>query len=142
MIILFFIFIPKIACVTTPMYRSPEQVDLWTNYEIGVKSDVWALGCVLYMLCFLKHPFEDSAKLRILNANYVLSNDSRYTCFHDILKGCFQVDPNKRFDVLTILDRLAAISETKGWNLKGLLTITVGLVDVLLKKYFNFFYFV
>ncbi|XP_031636854.1 cyclin-G-associated kinase-like isoform X2 [Contarinia nasturtii] len=109
----------QLAFITTPMYRCPEQLDLWSNHEIGPKSDIWALGCVLYYLCFQKHPFEDSAKLRIVNANFKLPGDSRYLCFHDIIKGCLQVDPNKRFDVSMVLDRLGAISETKGWPLRG-----------------------
>uniref|UniRef100_A0A6B2E633 Cyclin-G-associated kinase n=1 Tax=Phlebotomus kandelakii TaxID=1109342 RepID=A0A6B2E633_9DIPT len=109
----------QLATVTTPMYRSPEQLDTWANYQIGPKSDVWALGCILYCLCFQKHPFEDSAKLRIINANYSLPGDSRYLCFHDVIKGCLQVDPSKRFDISTVLDRLAAISESREWSLKG-----------------------
>ncbi|XP_059616467.1 cyclin-G-associated kinase-like [Phlebotomus argentipes] len=109
----------QLATVTTPMYRSPEQLDTWANYQIGPKADVWALGCILYCLCFQKHPFEDSAKLRIINANYTLPGDSRYVCFHDIIKGCLQVDPNKRFDISTVLERLAAISESMEWSLKG-----------------------
>lgn len=107
------------------MYRCPEQLDLWSNYPIGTKSDIWALGCVIFYLCFQRHPFEDSAKLRIVNANFTLPSDSRYTCFHDIIKGCLQVDPNKRFDVSMILDRLGAISETKGWPLKGPVKLNV-----------------
>lgn len=68
------------------MYRAPEQVDTWSNHEIGVPSDIWALGCILYMLCFRKHPFEDSAKLAILNANYnIPSNDFKYKVFHSII---------------------------------------------------------
>lgn len=115
----------QLASVTTPMYRSPEQLDMWANYPIGVKTDVWALGCVLYFLCFRKHPYEDSAKLGIINANFTMPGDPRYSCFHDVIKGCFQVDPNKRFDISTVLDRLAAISETKGWPLKGPLNLKV-----------------
>ncbi|XP_021693131.1 cyclin-G-associated kinase [Aedes aegypti] len=108
---------------TTPMYRSPEQLDTWANYPIGIKTDVWALGCILFCLCYRKHPFDDSAKLRIINANYTIPNDSRYACFNEIIKGCLQVDPSKRFDVSMILERLAAISETKGWPLKGPLVL-------------------
>ncbi|XP_029716298.2 cyclin-G-associated kinase [Aedes albopictus] len=108
---------------TTPMYRSPEQLDTWNNHPIGIKTDVWALGCILFCLCYRKHPFEDSAKLRIINANYTIPNDSRYACFNEIIKGCLQVDPAQRFDVSMILERLAAISETKGWSLKGPLTL-------------------
>lgn len=107
------------------MYRSPEQLDLWSNFVIGTKCDIWAIGCIIYYICFQKHPFEDSAKLRIVNANYALPGDSRYKCFHEIIKGCLQVDPSKRFDYSQILDRLGAISETKGWPLKGSLELKV-----------------
>lgn len=98
----------QLASITTPMYRCPEQLDLWSNHGIGAKSDIWALGCVIYYLCFQKHPFEDSAKLRIVNANYSLPGDSRYQFFHEIIRGCLQVDPNKRFDVSMILDRIGS----------------------------------
>ncbi|CAG9806410.1 unnamed protein product [Chironomus riparius] len=108
---------------TTPMYRAPEQLDTWNNYQIGVKTDVWALGCILFCLCYKKHPFEDGAKLGIINGNYTIPNDSRFGCFNDIIKGCFVVDPSNRFDVNVILERLGAISETKGWSLKGELGI-------------------
>uniref|UniRef100_A0A182I920 Cyclin-G-associated kinase n=1 Tax=Anopheles arabiensis TaxID=7173 RepID=A0A182I920_ANOAR len=105
---------------TTPMYRAPEQLDTWANYPIGIKMDVWALGCILYCLCYRKHPFEDSAKLRIINANYTIpANDARYACFSDVIRGCLQVDPHQRFDTATVLERLAAIAETKGWPLKA-----------------------
>ena len=39
------------------MYRAPEMCDLYSNLEIGPASDVWALGCIAYALCFRKHPF-------------------------------------------------------------------------------------
>ena len=56
------------AANTTPMYRAPEMLDTWNNYPINYQADIWALGCILYYLCYLKHPFEDSAKLRyVLN---------------------------------------------------------------------------
>lgn len=101
------------------MYRCPEQLDMYSNYPIGSKCDIWSLGCILYYICFQKHPFEDSAKLRIVNANYTFPSDSRYVCFHELMRGCLQVDPRHRFDVNQIQDRLGAISETKGWPLKG-----------------------
>ncbi|XP_055639896.1 cyclin-G-associated kinase [Toxorhynchites rutilus septentrionalis] len=109
---------------TTPMYRSPEQLDTWNNYPIGIKTDIWALGCIIFCLCYRKHPFEDSAKLRIINANYTIPNDSRYTCFTEIIRGCLQVDPQRRFDIAMVLERLAAIAESKGWPLKAPLGLT------------------
>lgn len=45
------------TCVGTPYYLSPE---LCTGNPYNAKSDVWALGCVLYEMCTLKHPFDAS----------------------------------------------------------------------------------
>lgn len=41
--------------VGTPQYLSPEMCD---NKPYGKKSDVWALGCILYELCSLKKAFD------------------------------------------------------------------------------------
>lgn len=109
----------KLAAFTTPMYRAPEQLDTWQNFPIGPKSDVWALGCILFCLCYQKHPFEDSAKLRIINGNFTIPSSAKYSCFSETIKGCLIVDPVKRFDISTVLERLASISETKEWSLKG-----------------------
>eukprot|EP00753_Platysulcus_tardus_P005466 PLAT13367.1.p1 GENE.PLAT13367.1~~PLAT13367.1.p1 ORF type:complete len:233 (-),score=71.72 PLAT13367.1:258-956(-) len=43
------------TAVGTPYYLSPE---LCEDKPYNRKSDVWALGCVLYELCTLKHPFD------------------------------------------------------------------------------------
>ncbi len=43
------------TCIGTPYYMSPE---LFKNLQYNHKSDVWALGCVLYELCTLKHAFD------------------------------------------------------------------------------------
>lgn len=69
------------------MYRAPEMLDTWSNSEVGVKVDIWSLGCILYILCYRKHPFEDSSKLRIINANFQIPNDPKYKCFQDLIKG-------------------------------------------------------
>ena len=46
-----------------------------------------ALGCVLFTLCYEKHPFEDSAKLRILNANYAFpKNDSKFVGVQELIR--------------------------------------------------------
>ncbi|XP_013922060.1 PREDICTED: serine/threonine-protein kinase Nek5 isoform X3 [Thamnophis sirtalis] len=41
--------------VGTPYYLSPEICE---NKPYNNKTDIWSLGCVLYELCTLKHPFE------------------------------------------------------------------------------------
>lgn len=72
---------------TTPMYRAPEMLDTWNNHAITCQADIWALGCVLYLLCFNRHPFEDSAKLRIINGNYTIpEGDTKYQHFHQLIR--------------------------------------------------------
>ena len=41
--------------VGTPYYLSPE---LCEEKPYNEKSDIWSLGCILYELCSLKHPFD------------------------------------------------------------------------------------
>ena len=41
--------------VGTPYYLSPE---LCEEKPYNNKSDIWSLGCVLYEMCTLRHPFE------------------------------------------------------------------------------------
>lgn len=43
--------------VGTPYYLSPE---LCEEKPYNTKSDVWALGCVLYELCAHRHPFSSA----------------------------------------------------------------------------------
>lgn len=74
------------------MYRTPEMVDLYANRPITEKADVWALGCLLYKLCFMVHPFEDSGILRILNANYSLPEEDRaFGAFHGTISECLHL---------------------------------------------------
>lgn len=43
--------------IGTPYYMSPE---IFTNKPYNLKSDVWALGCVLYEMTTLCHAFDAS----------------------------------------------------------------------------------
>ncbi|CAH1122615.1 unnamed protein product [Ceutorhynchus assimilis] len=119
----------SLAQFTTPMYRAPEMVDTWSNHFIGPPVDIWALGCILYTLCFMKHPYDDSAKLRIINGNYTIPPDPKFSCFHDIIRGCFQTNPEHRLTITGILERLAAIAETRGYNLKAPLPFKIDLIQ-------------
>ena len=33
---------------TTPAYRAPEICDLYSNFPIDQRQDMWALGCLLF----------------------------------------------------------------------------------------------
>lgn len=49
----------QMAKYTTPMYRAPEMMDTWNNEPIGPPVDCWALGCIIYSLITLRHPFPE-----------------------------------------------------------------------------------
>ncbi|XP_052833700.1 cyclin-G-associated kinase-like [Octopus bimaculoides] len=117
----------EIAKNTTPMYRAPEMLDLYQNFPINEAGDIWALGCLLFQLCFAEHPFEDSAKLRILNANYSIpESDTKFTVFHDLIRSMLQIDPRQRPNINSIIDRLQEIAVARDVDLKGHLNLTNG----------------
>ncbi|KAF7554657.1 hypothetical protein G7046_g6765 [Stylonectria norvegica] len=66
---------------TTLQYRSPEMIDVYRKQPMNEKSDIWALGVLLYKLCYYTTPFEDQGQLAILNASYRYSNPT----MHEIL---------------------------------------------------------
>ncbi|XP_060004957.1 cyclin-G-associated kinase isoform X2 [Lagenorhynchus albirostris] len=89
---------------TTPMYRTPEIVDLYSNFPIGEKQDIWALGCILYLLCFGQHPFEDGAKLRIVNG------------------ATLRVNPEERLSITELVSQLQEIAAARNVNPKSPIT--------------------
>ncbi|XP_060093038.1 cyclin-G-associated kinase isoform X3 [Heteronotia binoei] len=108
---------------TTPMYRTPEIVDLYSNFPIDEKQDIWALGCILYLLCFRQHPFEDGAKLRIVNGKYSIpQNDTRYTVFHDLIRSTLKVNPEERLSITELVNQLQEIAAARNVNPKSPIT--------------------
>lgn len=68
---------------TTMQYRSPEMIDVYRKQAIDEKSDIWALGVLLYKLCYYTTPFEEQGQLAILNVTYKFPS---YPVFSDRLK--------------------------------------------------------
>ncbi|XP_042594964.1 serine/threonine-protein kinase Nek3 isoform X3 [Cyprinus carpio] len=90
--------------VGTPYYVSPE---IWDNKPYNNKSDVWSLGCVLYELCTLQHPFQSrswkSLILKVCRGVYApLPSHFSYE-LHYLIKNMFKTNPKDRPSVHTIL---------------------------------------
>jgi|TARA_B110000285_G_scaffold227449_1_gene288799 NIMA (never in mitosis gene a)-related kinase len=49
--------------VGTPYYLSPEVCE---DRPYNDRSDIWSLGCILYEICALKHPFEAKTQAALL----------------------------------------------------------------------------
>ncbi|KAI9770084.1 MAG: hypothetical protein M1840_003534 [Geoglossum simile] len=68
---------------TTLQYRSPEMIDVYQKQPIDEKSDIWALGVLLYKLCYYTTPFEEQGQLAILHASFKFPG---YPAFSDRIK--------------------------------------------------------
>ncbi|VDQ17609.1 unnamed protein product [Trichobilharzia regenti] len=54
------------------------MVSLSTTIPLGPQIDIWALGCLLYCICFFNLPFGDSV-LAIQSGNFSLPDSSPYS---------------------------------------------------------------
>ncbi|XP_004399509.1 PREDICTED: serine/threonine-protein kinase Nek3 [Odobenus rosmarus divergens] len=96
------------ACtyVGTPYYVPPE---IWENMPYNNKSDIWSLGCILYELCTLKHPFQaNSWKSLILKIcqGSLCPLPSQYSCeLQHLIKQMFKRNPSHRPSATTLLSR-------------------------------------
>ncbi|XP_061585552.1 cyclin-G-associated kinase isoform X2 [Cololabis saira] len=108
---------------TTPAYRTPEMIDLYSNFPINEKQDIWALGCILYLLCFKQHPFEEGAKLQIVNGKYAIpQNDVKYTVYHDLIRLMLKVNPEERLSITELVNQLQEIAAARNVNPKSPIT--------------------
>ncbi|NXN53908.1 NEK3 kinase, partial [Rynchops niger] len=96
------------ACtyVGTPYYVPPE---IWESMPYNNKSDIWSLGCILYELCTLKHPFQANSWkhliLKICKGSYnPLPSHYSYE-LHYLIKQMFKRNPKNRPSASTILAR-------------------------------------
>lgn len=90
---------------TTPNYRSPEQLDLYSNFEIGPKVDIFAVGCMIFMMCFQKQPFE--TKLASINTQYFLPDNHPYsTDMIELINYCFTANPAYRPTATQLKERI------------------------------------
>ncbi|KAL5207801.1 hypothetical protein ABZP36_032236 [Zizania latifolia] len=88
---------------TTPAYRAPEMWDLYRREVISEKVDIWALGCLLYRICYFKSAFDGESKLQILNGNYRIPEQPKYsTAVTRLIKDMLEASPNDRPDITQV----------------------------------------
>ena len=100
--------------IGTPYYLSPE---ICKEKPYNEKSDIWALGCILYELCTFKHPFEATNQAALINK--ILKENPKpipYTFdyyFNEIIKKLLQKNMNKRPSCKIILKDMYVMRKAK-----------------------------
>ncbi|XP_075856963.1 AP2-associated protein kinase 1 isoform X7 [Microcebus murinus] len=92
----------EIKKYTTLSYRAPEMVNLYSGKIITTKADIWALGCLLYKLCYFTLPFGES-QVAICDGNFTIPDNSRYSQdMHCLIRYMLEPDPDKRPDIYQV----------------------------------------
>jgi|JI10StandDraft_1071094.scaffolds.fasta_scaffold71990_5 NIMA (never in mitosis gene a)-related kinase len=83
--------------VGTPYYLSPEVCE---DRPYNAKSDIWSLGCILYELCSLKHPFESNNQgellRKIINGEFEAISKKYSQELREICYSCLTKNFSKR----------------------------------------------
>lgn len=91
--------------VGTPSYLSPE---LCQDIPYSSKSDIWALGCVLYEMCALQPPFDGqnlvSLLFKIIKAEYQPIPSHYSDSLHELVTAILQKTPEDRPSASAILN--------------------------------------
>ncbi|XP_068103801.1 uncharacterized protein [Hyperolius riggenbachi] len=85
------------TCIGTPYYLSPE---LCQDIPYSSKSDIWALGCVLYEMCALKPAFNATNLIslfyKIVKGEYAPLPDCYSSNLHLLVKSILDKCPDSR----------------------------------------------
>uniref|UniRef100_A0A4W3JHJ4 non-specific serine/threonine protein kinase n=1 Tax=Callorhinchus milii TaxID=7868 RepID=A0A4W3JHJ4_CALMI len=94
------------TCIGTPYYLSPEICE---NKPYNNKSDIWALGCVLYEMCTLKHAFEagnmKNLVLKIIRGSYPPVSLHYSYDLRSLISWLFKRNPRDRPSVNSLLQK-------------------------------------
>ncbi|XP_044300103.1 serine/threonine-protein kinase Nek5 isoform X1 [Varanus komodoensis] len=94
------------TCIGTPYYLSPEICE---NRSYNNKTDIWSLGCVLYELCTLKHPFEGDSfphlVLKICRGHFIPVSTKYSYDLRSLISQLFKTSPKDRPSINSILKK-------------------------------------
>ncbi|KAK7933741.1 hypothetical protein WMY93_004637 [Mugilogobius chulae] len=92
----------EIKKYTTLSYRAPEMINLYAGKAITTKADIWALGCLLYKLCFFTLPFGES-QVAICDGTFIIPDNSKYSAkLHRLIRYMLEPDQEKRPDIYQV----------------------------------------
>lgn len=94
----------KTGVMGTMAYMSPE---MFNGEPYSVKSDIWALGCILYRLCALRGPFEATNEGQqvnlVLNSRHARVPERYSQELGDLVDWMLTKEPENRPNIVEIL---------------------------------------
>ncbi|EEQ40190.1 Protein kinase domain family protein [Clavispora lusitaniae] len=107
---------------TTPQYRAPEMIEVG-RFPIDDKSDVWALGVLIYKLCYYTTPFEsphhqtmNDLERSILQCHTTLRfpGSPQYSQrLQNIIRCCLRPDPRRRPNAVQLLQEICSMQGSR-----------------------------
>ncbi|KAK6312690.1 hypothetical protein J4Q44_G00160370 [Coregonus suidteri] len=92
----------EIKKYTTLSYRAPEMINVYAGKAITTKADIWALGCLLYKLCFFSLPFGES-QVAICDGTFIVPDNSKFSFkLHCLIRYMLEPDHEKRPDIYQV----------------------------------------
>lgn len=103
----------------TPYYLSPEVCE---DRPYNAKSDIWSLGCILYELCCLKHPFESNNQgellRKILDGEFEAISKKYSQELREICYSCLTKNFSKRPSCEEIIGKPIFQAKANLWKIK------------------------
>ena len=99
-------------------YLSPES--LQRNRKVDFKSDIWSLGCIIYMIFYERHPFSDLKTDEIVQGHkkkfqpdFKFLDETVPKAIQDLLKQCNKINSSQRCEVSHIIHTLSSLKIQK-----------------------------
>ena len=102
------------STVMTASYTPPEYFDCPSQFSFDERTDVWALGCLLYAMGFGKSPFDTeengSCALAVLSGRVYYPENHPYSKqFRSLIEWMLQRKLNQRPFVPAIIERVSDV---------------------------------
>lgn len=86
------------------------RLDLYRRKGLTEKTDIWALGVLLYKLCYYTTPFEQDGSLAILNCRYQIPPNPQYSLqMQGAIKSILLSDPAQRPNIFQIVSKVCGL---------------------------------
>ena len=106
--------------IGTPYYLSPEICE---DKPYNEKSDIWALGVILYEMCTFRHPFEAKSQpgliMKILTGKFEDIPNTYSVHLKEMVRYLLEKDMKKRPYIMDIMNKKVIVDRVKKEKMEG-----------------------